>query len=187
MVAGLGGLGCVVGWHWEGKVAFGSVGVGDEVCRLNGSEYESAVGSLCGWLTILPPQSVGKTRPDGGSSLRSTWNDTPSSSVLKLFSFHGFLHLGNPRKPAKTRKLGNSETYVLFPGNLSKWWATETSETSGVRNLRKLANYGYSYHWDRGQFLGFRVSKFLETWKPMKTSENLEIFLPNCWCGQCVK
>src|ERR1700678_4508191 len=42
------------------------------------------------------------------------------TSVLRLFSFHGFLHLGNPRKPAKTRKLGNSETYVLFPGNISK-------------------------------------------------------------------
>ena len=35
--------------------AFGSVGVCDEACRLNGSKYESSIGSLCGGMTILPP------------------------------------------------------------------------------------------------------------------------------------
>ena len=56
VVAGLSGLGGWCGRVTLGRqlVAFGSVGVGDEVCRLNGSKYESAVGSLCGWLTILP-------------------------------------------------------------------------------------------------------------------------------------
>jgi hypothetical protein len=30
------------------------------------------------------------------------------------------------------------------------------------------------------QVLGFWVSKFLETWKPTKTSENPKKILPNC-------
>ena len=36
-------IGGVVGRHWEGRDAFGSVGVCDEACRLinNGSKYES--------------------------------------------------------------------------------------------------------------------------------------------------
>ena len=61
ITCGFGGFGGVVGWHREGRNAFGSVGVCDEACRLNGSRYESNIGSLCGWLTTLPPQqSVGK-------------------------------------------------------------------------------------------------------------------------------
>jgi hypothetical protein len=33
---------------------------GDEACRLNGSKNESTFGSLCVWLTMLPPQNVRK-------------------------------------------------------------------------------------------------------------------------------
>ena len=75
-----------VSW-WCGRVTLGRqrclrVGWwGDEACRLNGSMYESIIGSLCGWHDHSPPpQSVGKTRPDGGSSSRSTWGCQPSSS-----------------------------------------------------------------------------------------------------------
>jgi hypothetical protein len=39
-------------------------------------------------------------------------------SVVCHFSFHGFPHSGNQRKPVKTKKRGNLETYVHFPGNL---------------------------------------------------------------------
>ena len=35
-------------------------GRADEACRLNGSKNESTFGSLCGWLTILPPTKRGK-------------------------------------------------------------------------------------------------------------------------------
>ena len=62
---GLSGLGGVVGWHWEGRNAPGSVGVCDEACRLNSSNYESIIGSLCGWLTILPPKKALETRVQG--------------------------------------------------------------------------------------------------------------------------
>ena len=34
--------------QWEGRDAFGSVVVCDEACRLNGSKYNSNIGSLCG-------------------------------------------------------------------------------------------------------------------------------------------
>jgi hypothetical protein len=51
----------VLGGVVEGKDAFGSVGVCDEACRLNGSRYESTIGSLCGWHDHSPPpRSVGK-------------------------------------------------------------------------------------------------------------------------------
>jgi len=50
------------------------------------------------------------------------------SSVFKHLSFRGFLHLGNPRKPEKTRKLGNLATYVLFPGN------SQNDELSATEN-----------------------------------------------------
>ena len=38
----------------------------------------------------------------------------PPASVLWHFSFHGFLHLGNPWKPIKTKKPGNFATHVRF-------------------------------------------------------------------------
>ena len=56
--SGFGGFNGVVGWRWEGRNVFGSVGVCDEACRLNGSRYESNIGSLCGWLTILLPNKA---------------------------------------------------------------------------------------------------------------------------------
>ena len=48
-----------------GKVdAFRSVGVCDEACRLNGSKYESSIGSSCEWHDLVmtsphasPPQT----------------------------------------------------------------------------------------------------------------------------------
>ena len=42
----------------------------------------------------------------------------------------GFYTRATHGNQKKTGKLGNSETYVLFPGNLSKRQAMETSETS---------------------------------------------------------
>ena len=59
--------GLVVGWHWEGINAFGSVGVWEEACRLNqsyclnGSKYESHnCLSVQMRLTILPPTNCGE-------------------------------------------------------------------------------------------------------------------------------
>jgi len=54
------------------------------------------------------------------------------ASVFKHLSFHGFLHLGNPQKPAKTGKLGNLATYVLFHRNSQKdelWKPKKPTET----------------------------------------------------------
>jgi hypothetical protein len=51
-------VGGVVGWVTLGRHAFGSVGVCDEACRLNGSGYESTILNrlaLCAdGMTILP-------------------------------------------------------------------------------------------------------------------------------------
>ena len=41
----------------KGKDAFGSVGVCDEACQLNG-KYESTVGSLYGWHDHSPPHKA---------------------------------------------------------------------------------------------------------------------------------
>ena len=45
------------------------------------------------------------------------------------FGFQRFLNLGNPWKPVKTRELGNLDTHVPFPGNLTNLYSMETSET----------------------------------------------------------
>src|SRR5271168_5148095 len=94
----------------------------------------------------------------------------PCTSVLMLFSFHGFLHLGNPRKPAKTRKLGNSETSQ----NDELWKPQKPQESETYRNWLTTAIVIIEIE------VSFWVSGFPSFWKPMKTSENPEIFLPNC-------
>jgi hypothetical protein len=43
--------------------------------------------------------------------------------------FQRFLNPGNPWKPVKTQELGNLDTYVPFPGNLTNLNSVETSET----------------------------------------------------------
>ena len=86
----------------------------------------------------------------------------PPASVLWYFSFHGFLHLGNPWKPIKnqeTGKLGNPYP-ILWKVKIVHLW------------LNKYKVVGF---WISG------VSEFRETCKLMETSGNPEIFLPFCW------
>ena len=61
----------------------GSVGVCDEACRLNGSRYESNIGSLRVADHSPSPTKRGKNRPDGGSSSRSTCYSNLSPSILR--------------------------------------------------------------------------------------------------------
>ena len=53
-------VGSVVGWVTLRRQICLRVGVCDEACRLNGSEYESTIGSLCGWHDHSPPTKRGK-------------------------------------------------------------------------------------------------------------------------------
>jgi hypothetical protein len=50
---------------------------------------------------------------------------------IYAFEFPQVSTPGQPRKPAKTEKLGNLATYVIFPGNSQNDELWETSETYG--------------------------------------------------------
>ena len=109
-----------------------------------------------------------------------------SSSVNSDFSFHWFLTPGNWKnqpKPAKTRKLGDWETHVWFPGNNWEEHFMEIMETN--RNLWKPWKCWLGRYYDTSiyyiqisylkvvyqvsQFPGFQ---FLETGKLAETNEN---------------
>ena len=66
----------------EGRYAFGSVGVCDEACRLNGSGYESTIGSLCGWHDHSPPPTK------RGKNLTRWWFEFKSSFHCCLLYYH---------------------------------------------------------------------------------------------------
>ena len=66
-----------------------------------------------------------------------------------------FLRFPQPRKPRKPRKPHDLETYVSFPGNLLKRTFMYIFSTTKLLSR-------------------FPVSRFPETWKPAKMSENPE-------------
>ena len=73
-------------------------------------------------VVLRAPRTIGGTRARGG--------------CIRHFSFHGFLHLGNPETSYKGRKSGNPATYVPFRGNLL---------TGLIQGLRKLFNICYNF------------------------------------------
>ena len=80
---------------------------------------------------------LGYTSKTSTFLLQSFLNQTTNlASVNMQVGFQRFLNLGNPWKPPKTRELGNLDTHVPFPGNLTNIYAVGTVET--YRNLRNL-------------------------------------------------
>ena len=56
-------------------------------------------------------------------------NIRSTASVKMHFGFQRFLNPGNLWKPVKTQELGNLDTYVPFPRNLTNLYSMQTSET----------------------------------------------------------
>ena len=94
--------------------------------------------------------------------------------------FQRFLNLGNPWKPPKTRELGNLDTHVPFPGNLTNIYAVGTVET--YRNLRNLLKKNVTKKFRRiSMYVKRKKNDYLGTHHP---EENLRYSSIRRGCGE---